>query len=130
MVENPVYQEVRIELFVKFYEGKDNNFYTKELKKDISKFLSPWAYEETKTINFGLELHESTVIYYLEKLKYVDYIKDFQLQTKTGKTDSKGNTIYGGVKSVVPTSSKVILTSVKLEEHIVKPIEIEACIKL
>ncbi len=128
LVENPLYQEVRVELFVKFYEGKDKNFYTKELKKDIAKLLSPWAYEETAEINFGLTLHESSVIYYIEKLDYVDYIKDFELQVETKKKDVYDNTIYDPVKTVVPANSKVILTSVKLEQHIVKPIDIEECV--
>jgi len=62
LVENPVYQEVKISLSVKFHEGRDENFYKAQLKKDISKFLAPWAYEETAEINFGLTLHESVII--------------------------------------------------------------------
>lgn len=130
LVENPVYQEVRIELKVKFYRGKDENFYTKQLKEDIAKFLSPWAYEDTSEINFGLTLHESTVIYYIEKLNYVDFIKDFQLQSETKKIDSRGNSIYEKVKTVMPANSKVILTSVPWQEHRVESIAVEACIKV
>ena len=129
LVENPSYQEVKIQLEVKFYEGKDKNFYTHQLKEDIVKLLSPWAYEETAEINFGLTLHESTVIYYIEQLSYVDYVKNFQLQLETQKTDNEGRIIYEQVKSVIPANSKVILTSVKLEEHHVKAIDIVECIE-
>ncbi|MEW4922921.1 baseplate J/gp47 family protein [Algibacter sp. 2305UL17-15] len=128
LVENPKYQEVKISLKVKFYAGKDENFYKKQLQKDISKFLAPWAYEETAEINFGLTLHESVVIYYIEQLDYVDYIKDFELLEATKKTDSKGDVIFNPVRAVVPANSKVILTSVKYEEHSVEPISINECV--
>ena len=129
LVENPTYQEVKVQLEVKFYEGKDKSFYSKQLKEDVVKFLSPWAYVETAEINFGLTLHESTVIYYIEQLSYVDYVKNFELQLETKKKDNEGNIIYERVKSVIPANSKVILTSVKMEEHSVTPIDIVECIE-
>ena len=128
LVENPMYQEVKISLKVKFHAGKDENFYKKELQKDISKFLAPWAYEETAEINFGLTLHESVVIYYIEQLDYVDYIKDFELLEETKKTDSSGNIIFDTVRAVIPANQKVILTSVKYEKHSVETISTNECV--
>ncbi|WOD42839.1 phage baseplate protein [Hwangdonia lutea] len=127
-VENPMYQEVKIALKVKFYEGKDESFYKKQLQKDISKFLAPWAYEETAEINFGLTLHESVVIYYIEQLDYVDYIKDFELLEETNKTDNQGEVIFNPVRAVVPANQKVILTSVKYEKHVVETISTNECV--
>ncbi|WP_418604235.1 baseplate J/gp47 family protein [Hwangdonia sp.] len=128
LVENPMYQEVKIALKVKFHEGKDENFYKKQLQKDISKFLAPWAYEETAEINFGLTLHESVVIYYIEQLDYVDYIKDFELLEETNKTDNRGEVIFSPVRAVVPANQKVILTSVKYENHRVETISTNECV--
>lgn len=115
-VINPVYQEVKVVLKVKFYEGYDDNFYTDQLKQDIAKFLSPWAFEETTSIDFGLTLHESMMINYVEELSYVDYISDFELQQEKGKTTS-GETKFEKVKQVIPEAPKVILTSVKYTDH-------------
>lgn len=128
LVENPMYREVKISLKVKFYPGKDENFYKKQLQKDISKFLAPWAYEETAEINFGITLHESLVIYYIEQLDYVDYIKDFELFEETNKKDSQGNPVFNAVRAVVPSNSKEILTSVKYDKHIVEPISTHECV--
>ncbi|RMA58866.1 baseplate J/gp47 family protein [Ulvibacter antarcticus] len=118
---NPVYQEVKVTLSAKFYLGMDENFYSKQLQKDIAKLLSPWAFEESAEITFGVTLHESTVINYIEELGYVDYITDFQLHQQSGKT-ATGASIFSPVNKVVPANAKVILTSVKYSEHGVTPI--------
>ncbi|PKV49118.1 baseplate J-like protein [Aquimarina sp. MAR_2010_214] len=115
-VINPIYEEVQVTLKAKFYEGKDENFYSTQLQKDIAQLLAPWAFEKTSVINFGITLHESVVIDYIEKLEYVDYIKDFQLKKETGTTNN-GVKIFSTVKKVVPSSAKVILTSVKYTKH-------------
>ncbi|MDH7444137.1 baseplate J/gp47 family protein [Aquimarina sp. 2201CG14-23] len=117
-VINPIYKEVKVILKAKFYEGKDENFYSTQLQKDIAKLLAPWAFEETSIIDFGITLHESMVINYIEKLEYVDYIADFQLQQETGVTNT-GIKIFSSVKKVIPSSAKVILTSVKFTNHII-----------
>lgn len=113
---NPVYEEVKICLKAKFYKGKDENFYSTQLKKDIAKLLAPWAFEETSAIDFGITLHESMVIDYIEKLEYVDYISDFQLQVETN-TKGDGTIEFSPVRKVVASSAKVILTSVKYTSH-------------
>lgn len=115
-VINPLYEEVKVILKAKFYEGKDENFYSTQLQKDIAKLLAPWAFEETSIIDFGITLHESMLINYIEKLDYVDYIADFQLQQETG-VSNLGVKVFSSVKKVVPSSSKVILTSVKFTNH-------------
>lgn len=115
-VINPIYKEVRVILKAKFYDGYDANFYTTQLQKDIAKLLSPWAFEETAILDFGLTLHESRVIHYIEQLDYVDYITDFELQQESGKNE-QGETLYSKARKVVPTSAKVILTSVEYTKH-------------
>ncbi|UTD15374.1 phage baseplate protein [Tenacibaculum mesophilum] len=100
-VINPNYEEVSIGLEVSFYEGYDENFYTEQLKTDITKFLSPWAFDETKEVTFGIMLHKSVLIDYLEKLPYVDY-----LQNVTMNGDAK-------VYKIEPSNPKSILVSAK-----------------
>ncbi|MBW1297704.1 baseplate J/gp47 family protein [Aquimarina litoralis] len=118
-VINPVYEEVKVSLKAKFYEGKDENFYSTQLQKDIAKLLAPWAFEETSVIDFGVTLHESMVINYIEKLSYVDYITNFQLLKETGIDTATGKKIFGATKKVIPSSAKVILTSVEFTKHVV-----------
>lgn len=127
LVENPSYQEVKVSLKVKFHIGKDENFYSKQLKKDLVKFLAPWAYKETEAINFGLTLYKSVLIHYVEKLNYVDYIKDFEMKLQTDKKDVNGDIVFKTVDKVIPLNSKVILTSVKYEQHQVEVVSKQEC---
>lgn len=100
-VINPNYEEVTIGLEVSFYEGYDENYYTEQLKTDITKFLSPWAFDETKEVTFGIMLHKSILIDYLEKLPYVDYLQNVSMN---------GN---ANVYKIEPSNPKSILVSAK-----------------
>lgn len=103
VVRNPDYEEVTVNLKVKFREGFDENFYKKQLNEDLTRLLLPWAFERTAEIRFGVTLHRSTVINYMEKLGYVDYVADVKLQ-KGGETSTK---------NISPESPKAILVSAK-----------------
>ncbi len=109
-VINPVYEEVTVELKVKFHKGFDESYYAKVLNEDITKLLSPWAFKETATLEFGITLHRSVVINYIEKLNYVDYVEDVKLL--------KGTEI--SITSVAPSSPIAILVSAK--EHRISPV--------
>lgn len=102
IVMNPEYEEVEISLKVKFRPGYDENYYQKVLNEDLTKFLSPWAFEKSVDLQFGTTLHKSIIINYIEKLKYVDFITDIQIKHQ------------GELKtSIVPSNPKAILVSVK-----------------
>ena len=125
VVTNPDYREILVSLCVRFYKGKDQNFYQKQLQQDIAKFLAPWAFEQTADINFGGELHESKMVHYIEKLDYVDYIKDLELQVQV--EDEDGELKFRPMANISSMSPRVVLTSVKPEEHVVKVIQTEEC---
>lgn len=112
IVTNPDYEEVEVELKVKFHKGYDENYYQKVLKEDITKLLSPWAFEESASIEFGITLHRSVVINYVEKLEYIDYVEDVILI----KGEERSTT------NVAPSSPKAILVSAK--EHLVSQVDI------
>lgn len=103
VVINPEYEEITVDLKVKFHSGFDENFYKKVLNDDITKLLSPWAFEKTAGIQFGVVLHRSVIINYIEKLDYVDYLKDVILKKGT----------EAGLKNVAPSSPRAILVSAK-----------------
>lgn len=110
-VINPNYEKVYVDLEVQFYEGYDRSFYRKQLEEDIIKFLSPWAYDDTKEVEFGITLHKSVLIDYLEKLEYVDYLQNVII--------SKGK---GGkpLNNISPADPKSILVSAK--EHNIRTV--------
>jgi hypothetical protein len=102
-VINPDYEEVTVDLKVKFRFGFDESYYLRVLNDDITRFLSPWAFESTADIQFGVTLHRSFVINFIEKLSYVDYVEDVTL--------IKGDEV--SLTSVTPSSPKAILVSAK-----------------
>jgi hypothetical protein len=110
-VINPNYEEIEVTLEAKFHIGYDEKFYRSQLNQDIIKFLSPWAFDDTKEVSFGVELHQSILIDYLEKLDYVDYLQNIEIK--------KDNKPAG--KNISPTDPKSILVSAK--KHDVKPVE-------
>lgn len=105
-IVNPTYEEVKIKLEVEFIEGKDANFYKKELSKDITKFLSPWAFDSSLEIVFDQVINHSVLVSYMEKLDYVDYLQNIQM--------FKNNVLEN--KEIKPSHPASILVSAKQHE--------------
>ncbi|WP_456314713.1 baseplate J/gp47 family protein [Pseudomonas shirazensis] len=102
-VINPNYEEVTVDLKVKFKSGYDENFYSQELNTAIIRFLSPWAFDKNIPITFGVNIHLSSLINYIEKLGYVDFLQDVKLLKNGALSD----------KVAVPSNPKSILVSAK-----------------
>jgi hypothetical protein len=102
-VINPNYEEVKVDLKVKFKPGYDENFYRQQLNSDIINFLSPWALGKNIPIVFGVSIHLSQLINYIEKLGYVDYLQDVKLLKNGALSD----------KLAAPSNPKSILVSAK-----------------
>lgn len=110
LVDNPTYEEVRIQLGVRFRSGLDPAFYRNRLESDIIQYLSPWAVRSENSIAFGVNLQESLLIHHLEKLSYLEYLQDLVIY--------KNNQTYR--KRLEPSSPKNILVSAK--NHTILPI--------
>jgi hypothetical protein len=130
-VINPDYEKVIIKLDVKFYPEYDENFYKKQLNEDLIKFLSPWAFDTSKQIIFGVELQRSIVIEYIENLYYVDFLSQLEMAIYIDKKTNKENpaaledtennetniSLLDFLTTLAPSSPKNILVSVK--NHII-----------
>jgi len=119
-VINPEYEELRIDLKVQFYKGYDEVYYKQTLKNDLTRFLSPWAFDNTAAIRFGLSLHKSVIINYVEKLEYVDFVSDVKLHQKMATTGTETE-----VNVAIPSSPEAILVSSK--DHMVND-AINSCV--
>lgn len=78
-VINPNYKEAKVETKVKFFEQYDETFYTKQLDEDIKKYISPWAFTDSKDIDFNIKLNVNQMINYLEQLYYIDYVDELKI---------------------------------------------------
>ncbi|WP_186757804.1 baseplate J/gp47 family protein [Echinicola salinicaeni] len=123
-VINPNYEEVKVSVNVKFKEGLDASYYIGQIKEDIKRFLSPWAYDQKVTVEFGVTLHKSQLIHYLEELAYVDYLENLILmkrQPDSAPCEPKFEEVLEK-DFIRPSNPKSILVSFK--EHEVSPITV------
>ncbi|MBL7803981.1 MAG: hypothetical protein JNL02_09620 [Saprospiraceae bacterium] len=78
-VKNPRYEYVRYRMDIRFHQDYGPDIYLHETNEALKRHLSPWAYEQGADIPFGSRIYHSEVIYFLEKLPYVDYVLNFKL---------------------------------------------------
>jgi len=107
-VMNPEYEAIKVITQVGFYEGFDQLLYESILSDDITKLLAPWAFDETKEIEFGGKLSKSMLIDYIENLEYVDFVNSIRIvvqkRTLTGVSEST-------VENYLATSPLTIMVS-------------------
>lgn len=117
-VINPHYEEVKVSVKVKFKVGLDASFYLGQMKEDIKRFLSPWAYDSQTTVEFGITLHRSQLILYLEELPYVDYLEDIKLLKRQADSPPCQPVFIevAGKEFVLPSNPKSILVSAKVHD--------------
>lgn len=66
-VDNPRYEELRLEFKVRFRRG-DFNFYRDALQQALLRQLSPWAFDPLSDISFGGQIYKSALIDFVEHL--------------------------------------------------------------
>ncbi len=78
-VTNPEYEEIKVNFNVQFNSGLDKGLYTTELNQSIINFLSPWLYDAAADITFGGRIHRSSILDFVEKQSYVDFVTEFTM---------------------------------------------------
>ena len=128
---NPSYQRVVVRIQAKFYPQYDENQYKKQLNEDITRLLSPWAFDNTEDITFDLQLHRSTLIEYMENLPYVDYLGELDmalLPVGMEEAEDPSDPAYQAslkfLSKVAPASPRHILVSAK--DHIIST-DVRSC---
>ena len=104
-VVNPEYEEVRVRFNVRFLPGYDKGFYTGQLEKDIIRFLTPWAFDESRDLAFGGRVHRSAILDFIDEREYVDFVSDFEMDHIIG-TKTRRN-----IEEAEPTRSTAVLAS-------------------
>ncbi|WP_339921853.1 hypothetical protein [uncultured Cyclobacterium sp.] len=102
-VVNPMYEEIKIRVQVSFYPGVDKAFFMNQLSDDIINYLSPWTSGENQKIDFNSHFNKSSLVYFFEKLNYVDFIQEPRI-FRNGM--EMGN-------DILPSTPKHILVSAK-----------------
>ncbi len=116
---NPLFEEIKLEFKLKLAEGYDDfTYYSDLLKKEIARFLSPWAFSEGVEARFGGRIVRSSLIDYIDEQTYVDFITDVVMRHRP-----EGGTFSGDMEVVEAMTSRSILVSVPSSDHEVHPYE-------
>jgi hypothetical protein len=117
-VVNPRYEQIQVEFEVQFKIPYQANFdyYQRELQRGIVGFLSPWTVTNGAEIHFGGEVYRSSILNFVEKQPYVDYVVNFQMHQGDRRN----------LETIVAASPRSILVSVPFGDtigtgHLIRP---------
>ena len=79
VVKNAHYVPLKVRCGVRFMPGQDESFCRKRLNDELNRFLSPWAYEEGADLVIGGNVYANSIIDFMERREYVDYIATLKL---------------------------------------------------
>jgi hypothetical protein len=123
---NPRLDEVIVSCSVKFRSKRDRGFYLTKLNADLVTFLTPWASGDMNTLSFSSKIYASSIISFIDKREYVDYLTDFAMHQFT--VNEQGERIYyldsdelSPLEETVFTTGHSILVSAP--EHNIKLID-------
>lgn len=121
-VRNPQFEEVRVDLRVRFRPGVDETFHTNKLKREITQFLSPWAFRGDARPTFNGTVHKSVLVNFVEERTYVDFVSDVLLFRRLPGATADGPDL----EEVVGSRAISILVSTPPAQHGVHPIQPDA----
>lgn len=112
-VANPEFEEVRLSFKLKLAQGyTDFTYYSKQLKQEITNFLTPWAFNNQAEVQFGGMVYKSSLINFIEERYYVEYITDVNMFHKiSGKSES------ANLEEIVASTGRSILVSAQASTH-------------
>lgn len=118
-VRQPQFEEIKMEFSLKLYDQfKDFNFYSVKLQEEITQLLSPWAYGNPSSIDFGGKVNKSVLINFIEERYYVDYITDVYMYVKINDLTEESS----DRDEILASTARSILVSVSAPKHIIHPL--------
>jgi hypothetical protein len=81
VVKNAVYMPVMVRCGIRFMPGSDEGYCRRQLNEELNRFLSPWAYEEGADLVIGGRIYANSIINFIDRCDYVDYLAGFTLFT-------------------------------------------------
>ncbi|MCB2206168.1 baseplate J/gp47 family protein [bacterium] len=111
----PLFEEIQLSAKVVLRPGyTDLLYYEEQLAREITEFLSPWAFGNGKSIAFGGEMHKSVVIDFIEERSYVDYLTDVKMFHITDDAAASG--VDRDI--ITASTARSILVSAHADAHV------------
>lgn len=105
---NPQPDYVKINCRVKFKSGLNKGFYLQQLNEDLVRFLTPWA-GESDMASFSTKVYSSSIISFIDKRDYVDYVADLSMNQFTIAKDGSIN--YARLENQMISLTETQITS-------------------
>jgi hypothetical protein len=86
---NPQLDQVLINCKVRFHSRVDKGFLLKKLNEDLIRFLTPWSTGDMDSLSFTSKIYASSIINFINKREYVDYVEDFVMKQYTENADGE-----------------------------------------
>jgi Baseplate J-like protein len=97
-VENPRYQRVQVACKVRFRPGYEPALHRRLVAEELTRFLSPWAFDAGRPLAFGGRIYKSVLLDFVEDLEPVDVVTDFRMFTGLD-----GDLEPGGIRRMPPS---------------------------
>ncbi|HWB25757.1 MAG TPA: hypothetical protein VG738_09770 [Chitinophagaceae bacterium] len=110
-VINPQFEEVQFDFSVTFTGILDPTVFRQQLNEDIQQFLTPWAYDTAKDIEFGGKIEKSVVLNFIEERYYVDFVTCFKMNHIISRTDNTITEALYDVEEAIASTARSILVS-------------------
>lgn len=122
-VRHPQFEEVRLEFKLKLISGLEFNYYRELLQKEITEFLTPWAYGKAADIVLGGKVHKSVLINFIEERSYVDFITDVKMYHRTDESLTESS----DTDTIEASTAKSVLVSAPSLKHTICEVGV-ACV--
>ncbi len=122
-VRHPQFEEVRLEFKLKLISGLEFNYYRELLQKEITEFLTPWAYGKAADIVLGGKVHKSVLINFIEERSYVDFITDVKMYYRTDESLTESS----DTDTIEASTAKSVLVSAPSSKHTICEVGV-ACV--
>ena len=115
----PQFEELRMEFSLCLYDQfKDFTFYANLLKEEITRFLSPWAFGDYPSIDFGGKVYKSVLINFIEDRYYVDFISDVKIYVKVDESSME----TADQEEIIASTARSILVSAPASKHAIQQV--------
>lgn len=105
-LRNPAFEAVQVVLNACLYPGYDSSFYQQQLNEDIIRFFTPWAFDSSKTVEFGGRIYKSSLVDFIEELPYINFVTKVQLSNNADPQQQNVEEVYASKKVAVLVAAK------------------------
>lgn len=78
-LRNARFLPLLVEAQLRLRPGYDEAYYLQQLREELTRYLSPWAYDDNADIRFGGTVYVGQVLNFIEERPYVDYLTGLTL---------------------------------------------------